>query len=47
MNPWLGKKVAVMDLTNGEVIPAIIDNTNGECIVFQAEKGHVYSIDVL
>ncbi len=46
MNPWEGKKVTVTDLENGGNIGFQMDCTNGECIVFPAESGHTYSIDL-
>lgn len=56
MNPWPGQRVVVTDLTTGRQTAAAdwaadrqtdcyMDISNGECIVFQAQKGHCYSID--
>lgn len=45
MNPWPGREVTVMDLETGSPVPAELDRSNGECLVFQAEKGRRYSLD--
>lgn len=47
MNPWPGAKIAVTDAETGSEVPCSIDRSNGECICFAAEKGHVYSIDCI
>ena len=45
MNPWPGREVTVTDLETGSPVPAELDRSNGECLVFQAEKGRRYSLD--
>ncbi len=45
MNPWKGENVEVTDLESGQKVSVRMDNSNGECIIFQAEKGHSYSVD--
>lgn len=45
MNPWKGSAVAVTDLESGERVESRMDTGNGECIVFDAKKGHRYSVD--
>jgi len=46
MNPWAGQKVQVTDLAVGKAVLHRVDNSNGECIVFDVEKGCTYSIDL-
>jgi hypothetical protein len=51
MNPWArkavaGKKITVTDITANKTIKYELNTDNGECIVFQAEAGHEYSIDM-
>jgi len=46
MNPWIGKKPVVTDLTSGRKIAYQMDTSNGECIVFNTEAGHTYSFDL-
>ena len=45
MNPWAGHSVAVTDVETGEAVPSEIDASNEECVVFQAQAGHSYSLD--
>lgn len=45
MNPWIGNKPVVTDLTSGKMINYNMDTTNKECIIFNAQAGHVYSFD--
>lgn len=45
MNPWVGDKPVVTDLTIGKTIFYNMDTTNKECIIFDAQAGHVYSFD--
>lgn len=45
MNPWMGEKPVVTDLTTGKTIEYLMDTGNKECIVFDAEAGHLYSFD--
>lgn len=45
MNPWLGQKTRVTDLTTRQPIAYIMDTSNKECIVFNAQAGHSYSFD--
>ncbi len=47
MNPWPDREVRVTEATSGQVIPAVLDSANGECVVFHAEAGHTYSISVI
>ena len=46
MNPWPGRAVLVTDETARQAVPAVMDTANGECVVFQAEAGHTYSISM-
>jgi hypothetical protein len=46
MNPWKGKHPTVTDLTTGNTVRYKMDKSNGECIVFNAEAGHIYSFDI-
>ena len=46
MNPWVGKKTIVRDITNGKTVDYTLDTSNGECIVFNAQAGHTYSFDL-
>ena len=46
MNPWVGKKTVVRDITSGNTVNYTLDKTNGECIVFNAQAGHTYSFDL-
>jgi hypothetical protein len=46
MNPWVGKQPLVTDLTNGQTVAYTLDKSNGECIVFNAQAGHLYSFDL-
>ena len=45
MNPWVGSAIIVTDMATGNSVDAAIDLSNGECIIFDALQGHVYSID--
>jgi hypothetical protein len=45
MNPWKGKRPTVTDLTTGNMVRYKMDKSNGECIVFNTEAGHIYSFD--
>lgn len=45
MNPWIGAEVRVVNTNTGAAVPCRMDRSNGECIVFEAEKGTAYSID--
>lgn len=45
MNPWVGQTVCVTDVTAGHPVEASMDQSNGECVVFQAEKGHTYTVE--
>ena len=45
MNPWPGKNIFVGDITAGAQAKHTIDLSNGECISFDAVKGHEYGID--
>ncbi|GHT47001.1 hypothetical protein FACS189440_06310 [Bacteroidia bacterium] len=46
MNPWAGKKPSVTDTTTGQKVSYTMDTSNGECIVFDAQAGHLYSFDI-
>jgi len=46
MNPWVGKKPIVTDITTGKVINYTMDTSNGECIVFNSQADHTYSFDL-
>ena len=46
MNPWTGKQPVVTDLTSGRTKTYAMDRSNGECIVFDAQAGHLYSFDL-
>ena len=45
INPWVGNKPVVTDITTGKMISYNMDTSNKECIVFNAQAGHVYSFD--
>ena len=45
MNPWPGKAVIVHELGKSEKLPATLDKSNGECVVFAAQPGHKYVIE--
>ena len=45
MNPWVGNKPVVTDLTSGKTVLYNMDTSNKECIIFNAQAGHVYSFD--
>lgn len=47
MNPWPGCAVRVTDAASGQVIPAELDTSNGECVVFQAEAGRTYNVSIM
>jgi hypothetical protein len=46
MNPWTGKQPVVTDLTSGRTVAYAMDRSNGECIVFNAQAGSLYSFDL-
>ena len=46
MNPWKGKQPLVTDLTSVLTVSYTMDKSNGECIVFDAQAGHLYSFDL-
>ncbi|MDR1783448.1 MAG: hypothetical protein LBR13_04230 [Dysgonamonadaceae bacterium] len=46
MNPWLGKSPKVTDLSTGKPITYHLEKSNGECINFDVEAGHLYSFDL-
>jgi len=45
MNPWPGKKVIVHEVGKRKSLPVDIDNSNGECIVFQTIANHKYLVE--
>jgi len=45
MNPWPGQNITVTDIANSQSVKYELDCKNGECIIFDAEEGHEYSID--
>jgi len=45
MNPWPGQNIMVTDIANSQSVKYELDCQNGECIIFDAEEGHEYSID--
>ncbi|MCL2059805.1 MAG: hypothetical protein FWH01_12260 [Oscillospiraceae bacterium] len=46
MNPWPGKELAVTDVGTGGLVVHVVDLSNGECIILEAQAGHTYSFDV-
>lgn len=44
MNPWPGELYSITDVASGDAVHDEVDRTNGECIVFQAVRGHVYRL---
>jgi len=46
MNPWPGRKVVVREVGKKKPIKVKVDKSNGECLVFTAESGHGYSVQV-
>lgn len=46
MNPWPRKRPVVTDVTTGKRMAYKMDKSNGECIVLDAQSGHVYSFDI-
>ena len=45
MNPWPGRKPILTDLDMGKPIPYAKDEANGQCVRFEAQAGHSYSLD--
>jgi hypothetical protein len=45
LNPWPGKPVVIRDVTANRTIPAGVDRTNGECLVFPTKANHTYVIN--
>lgn len=45
MNPWPGSRPTVTDLDTGDLICYTLDESNGQCVCFDAEAGHSYSLD--
>ncbi|MFH1740178.1 MAG: hypothetical protein ABIH23_14310, partial [bacterium] len=45
MNPWPGEPVVVLEESTKESIPHEMDNSNGECVTFSAEQGHLYLVN--
>ena len=46
MNPWPGRAIAVRNASQNTPIAFTLDKTNGECIIFQAEAGHRYQLEI-
>jgi hypothetical protein len=46
MNPWPGQTPLVTDLTTGQTVPYTMDKSQGECLVFPTQAGHLYSFDL-
>lgn len=46
MNPWPGRAIAVRKANQNTPITFTLDKTNGECIVFHAEAGHSYQLEI-
>ncbi|MFC4222052.1 glycosyl hydrolase family 95 catalytic domain-containing protein [Flagellimonas marina] len=44
MNPWPGQSVKIISDQSGKQVDFKLDKSNGECIVFKANKGISYSI---
>jgi hypothetical protein len=44
MNPWPEKKVCVQDMASGKSTPFTLDNSNGECLVFETTPGRHYRL---
>jgi len=44
MNPWPGEKVIIIDKETKAEVPYTLDTSNGECIIFPAQKGRCYII---
>ncbi|MGA2977226.1 MAG: glycoside hydrolase family 95-like protein [Spirochaetia bacterium] len=45
MNPRPGRPPVLTDLGTGESVRYTVDESNGQCICFEAEAGHSYSMD--
>ena len=45
MNPWPGRRVSITDMADNAPVAHRLDTENGECLVFEAEAGHLYSVD--
>ncbi len=46
MNPWLSETPKLTDLDTGMPVPYNMDDMNGQCVRFDAEAGHSYSLDI-
>jgi hypothetical protein len=46
MNPWNGRVPKLTDIDTGKPVRFAVDETNGQCIRFDAQAGHSYSLDV-
>ncbi|MGC1460794.1 MAG: hypothetical protein WA802_01250 [Terracidiphilus sp.] len=44
MNPWPGKRVAVREKGSTQRVPAQLDTSNGECLIFSSMAGGKYLI---
>ncbi len=44
MNPWPGQEVAVHEAGRAESLPAKLDRSNGECLIFPTVAGHKYRV---
>jgi hypothetical protein len=43
---WPGRAIAIRKASENTPIFFTLDKTNGECIVFQAEAGHRYQLEI-
>lgn len=44
MNPRPGHPVTIQEKEQGKAVPAPLDTSNGECIIFSALAGHKYLV---
>jgi hypothetical protein len=45
MNPWPGRTVTVRDIAKRMAADAVMDTSNGECLIFPTKAGHSYLIE--
>ena len=45
MNPWPGKPVIIHEAGDKRAIPAKVDKTNGECLIFKTLANHKYFLE--
>lgn len=46
MNPWPGQRVVVRREGDGQLVPHEVDTARGECLVFDAQSGCSYLVEV-